>query len=364
MKKLGTILLVLAAVIFVFKLVQMAISPVEEDKPRVEVPYFNYELLTCNEVFNAEPTEAFEKCLSLAQSGIRSAQQRILWAYSRQGEFLDWQQVFNWTKILRRNDRNALALSFALMKIMGDDEELIESGEKGLVRLSHRNHAPANVLLASLYGLEENKLPQSSNPIWLLERAHENEPATVSATDLALVYANGFQTTPNVDKGTAILMHAAGENFPLQTNNIAWFLSTLDDNPFTAPDYAVELAKSVTEDPEHAERHTYVDTLAATYAAQGKFELAIEAQKRAIKLIDNLTWSEDQKATELTAFEERLALYQQQQSAVTVSLDVDEREFFVNLRNNAINYLLNSFFTQVEAPQSTTATPLDSENNN
>ncbi|MDT0594386.1 hypothetical protein [Glaciecola petra] len=362
MKKLGTTLLILAALIFVFLLIKQSILP-EEEAPKLDIPYFNYDLLTCNKVFDAEPTDNFEKCLELAQSGIRTAQKRILWAYSRQGDYLDWQQVFNWTKILRRNNRNALALSFALMKIMGDDDELIESGEKGLVRLSHRNHAPANVLLASLYGLEENKLPQSSNPIWLLERAHENEPATISATDLALLYANGFKTKPNVDKGTAILMQAAEQNNPLQTNNIAWFLSTLDDNPFTPPDYAVTLAERIIEDPENSERHTYVDTLAATYAAKGQFELAIETQEKAISLIADLTWSEDEKAQELVEFKERLELYQQKQSAVTTSVEVNEKEFFVNLRNNAINYLLNSFFTHVEAPQATNVSSLDSENN-
>ena len=175
---------------------------------------FDTRLLSCNKVFSAQPSDDFDVCLTVAKDGDISAQKRILWAYSRQGEYQDWQEVFNWTKAIQWFDRRALTLSFVLMQLMGDSNELSLRGEKGLKQLANNNEPSASVILASTYALEENTLPQSSNYMWLLERAYKQSPEVLSPTDMALVYARGFGRNPNLEKARKVLDETAQRYFP------------------------------------------------------------------------------------------------------------------------------------------------------
>lgn len=307
-------------------------------------------LLSCNNVFNAQPNDDFNVCLEQAKAGNINALKRISWAYSRSGEHLNWRQVFDGLKVLSRTDRDAQLLLFALMKFISKDEKIELQGETGIKRLANRNFAPANILLATLYVLKENKLDQTSNVLWLLERAYETDPDSLTPIDLAIIYANGLVSEKDVLKARELLSRAAEAYYPNGTNNVAWFLATLDYNPFAEPELALSLAQKVVDHPTHGQRHTYVDTLAASYAAAGLFEEAAQTQQQAINLIDSLGWEQSRKDKEISDFKERLSLYKNEQALVFFTFEVEKQPFFITIREKLVNRLLNKLFVTITAP--------------
>ena len=307
-------------------------------------------LLACNSVLNAEPSDAMSTCIDLAKNGNIEALKRVTWAYSRAGEYLNWNEVISGLKRLSKIDRESQLLLFALMKFMSNDPDVNRQGETGIKRLANKNIAPANVLLASLYALKENTLEQTSNVLWLLERAYNSDPDTLSPIDLALIYTNGLVSDKDIDKAREVLNQAADAFFPIGTNNVAWFLATLDNNPFTEDERAITLSTRIIEDPRFETRHTYVDTLAASYAAAGQFEQAVKYQQQAIDLIADLNWNESNKAREMADFTERLTLYKNEQTVVEYSLKIEKEAFFLNLRKDLVNQLLNTLFVTFQAP--------------
>ncbi len=314
-------------------------------------PAFDERLLACNQVLNAEPTDAFNTCLELAKSGNILALKRMIWAYSRAGDYLDWQKVFSWAKLIKERDEYAEFLTFAIMRFMGDSQDLIRDGEKGIKKLVNKNFPLANVVLATLYALDDNVLPPTSDTLWLLEKAYSNNPDAILPTELAAVYTNGYLGSADMDKAESVLEKAAEDLFPFGTNNIAWFLSTIEVNPFFEPDYAVSLAERVVADPDHALRHTFVDTLAASYAASGQFELAVQTQEKAIDLIDNTSWSDERKARERESFKQRLEQYKQESVYIESVLYTDKQSFFSELRKRTLSLTLRRFFIPIRAPE-------------
>lgn len=65
-------------------------------------------------------------------------------------------------------------------------------------------------------------------------------------------------------------------------NNLAWIKSLARDSDLFDPEGALHLSKVVTE--HYPKAHGYLDTLAAAYAANERYDEAVNVQKRAIKL--------------------------------------------------------------------------------
>ena len=66
-------------------------------------------------------------------------------------------------------------------------------------------------------------------------------------------------------------------------NNLAWLLAVSPDPRIRDPDEAVRLAERACAGDE-ANDHHYLDTLAAAYAAAGRFDESVEVCRRAIRL--------------------------------------------------------------------------------
>ncbi len=311
---------------------------------------FDERLLSCNAVTSAEPTDAFAICLAAAEDGQALAKRRMIWAYSRANQYQDWQAVFNWLKAIQERDKPTQLLLYTILHIMGDEPAQKKEGEEGINQLVTRNYAPANILMASIYALKQNQLPPNNNTLWLLERAYQQSPNSIDPASLALIYANGFAGQQDIDKARALLIEAANVSYPISTNNIAWFLSTLDDNPFTSPSYALELALKVVENSENAGNHIYIDTLAAAYAANKNFALAVQTQEQAISLIGNVNINESIKEREIEAYTLRLKTYKEGKSLVETTLQVDKDIFFKRLKTSTVDYLFRNFFIRVNSP--------------
>ena len=307
-------------------------------------------LLACNNVANAKINEDFTTCLSAAEEGDVVAIKRIVWGYSRSGEFQNWKEVFSWLKKLPVKSENTQLLMYSIIHFMANSDELKEDSEAGISRLVAMNHPPANVILAAIYALNDNVLPRTSNPLWLLERESNEQTNVITHAQLAIVYANGFVGNINIEKGTTYLKNAAHQGFPMDTNNIAWFLSTLDNNPFTTPEYVLSLAKRVTDDPEHSKNPIYVDTLAASFAANGRFNDAIETQERALQLLAESAFNEQFMQRRKAEFESRLVIYRNGEALVEESLKVDKTAFFRTLKSRTVDYLFRDFYVITEAP--------------
>jgi hypothetical protein len=311
---------------------------------------FDPRLLSCNDVITSEPSPAYDTCLSAAQEGQVLAIKRIIWAYSRKSDYQDLGKVFEWLRQLPYKDSATQLLMYSLVHLNAESDKLRKDSELGISRLVAKNYAPANVVLASIYALNENIIPPSSNTLWLLNRAHKKDPVILEPSILALIHANGFVSDINIAAGTNLLKKSAELDFPMAANNIAWFLATLDNNPFTSGEYALSIAQRVVDDPIYGQNPIYVDTLAATFAANNMFEQASKTQQQAIEMLARSNLSESVLNTTQIEYEERLSLYLQNEVLVEENLFVDKSTFFKKIRNRVLEYVLREFFITVEAP--------------
>ena len=66
-------------------------------------------------------------------------------------------------------------------------------------------------------------------------------------------------------------------------NEVAWTLAVTDQKDLQKPDYAQAIMDTMMQNNKQVQNHPeYLDTWAATYAANGNFPKAIELQKRAL----------------------------------------------------------------------------------
>lgn len=300
------------------------------------------ELNFCNDLDKIDETPAFESCNQLAESGDLAAQKKLAWLYYKEGTGENVQKSYNWLKIAGEQDKESQLLSYIMVFHRGKSLEDKERGQKGIESLANVGFAPAQAYLAVIYALEMNPIQKTAREIWLFERAFKSDFYMIPVFDFAKIYANGFNTKVNQDKAREILQEYAEKNFPSSANNVAWFLSTLSDNSLFNTEFAIELAKSVVDDPEFSDRFAFVDTLAAAYAADGQFDIAVETQTRAIELLKTSSEEDDSVLDEMESFQERLALYLDGKPYVRTSLKVQKEELFNSLREYFEHRLLNS----------------------
>ena len=86
-------------------------------------------------------------------------------------------------------------------------------------------------------------------------------------------------------------------------NNLAWLLATAADPALRDPQEAIRLVEA---DAQGAEAAWLLDTLAAAYAADGRFEEAIRTADRAARIA-----TEQQLTASAEEIRERLSLYRQ-----------------------------------------------------
>lgn len=322
----------------------------QEIRLAAAIANFDPRVLSCNDVVTGEPSEALETCNEVAKTGSLSARHRLIWAYSRANDHQNWQKVFDLLKSLPKSDRNAQLLRNSLLHLMGDTPELKMEGEEEIKKLAVKNYAPANVILASIYALGQNTLPQSSDVLWLLRRAALADPAVMDPTKLALIYANTLEGQRGIEEGSELLAEVAEQHYPEMTNNVAWFLATLDNNPFHSTEYAIELANRVVSNQEHENNPIYIDTLAAGYASHGNIDTAIETQEKAIAAIQTFDWSEEVKKNVLEQYSKHLEIYQQGKQVVEYKLTISVEDVFKDIKLAAFDTLFRQYFRTITDP--------------
>lgn len=320
-----------------------------DDDLAVDVgPQIPSELLSCNDITSAEITDQFSTCLSYAEEGFIDAQRKIAWAYTREGEYQNWQDAFNWLKRVAEQDANIELLSQIILFLLGNSEQDKINAETDIRHLADIRFPPAEAYLATLYFLDLNILPRDANPAWLLRKAYDSDKSMISPFEMAAVYANGFGTRRNIQKAKQVLVDYAKQDFPFTANNVAWFLATLDNNSITNTEFVVDLAESAVEDPEFGNRYSFVDTLAASYAAIGNFEKAVTTQQQAIELIANVESDAEEPLDDIGEFEARLELYKQGKRPILETLDVDLDTFFKDLKQDIERILLSGLNVYIE----------------
>jgi len=185
-----------------------------------------------------------------------------------------------------------------------------KTAERILSVLCQRNPQDAgyHLLLAELL-IQLNRPDEAAT---LLERAI---PTVQNSTRLSVTLARIFRSQQQDEKAATILeknpytvdayillsvirieQDKAGEaialarrgleyrpNSPALKNLLAWILATTPDEALRQPDEAIQLAELICENTQHSNAG-YLDTLAAAYAAAGRFEDAVKTEKEAIAL--------------------------------------------------------------------------------
>lgn len=87
---------------------------------------------------------------------------------------------------------------------------------------------------------------------------------------------------PSPNEASYWYQMAVKQNNHRAMNNLAWIKALARESELYDPAGAVELALKVVK--KYPKSHGYLDTLAAAYAANGQYELAVEVQQKVIEL--------------------------------------------------------------------------------
>ena len=137
-----------------------------------------------------------------------------------------------------------------------------------------------------------------------LERALELQPGNVEVLLAMAVAAHAsgrYDDAVHYRREVARLAPARRSNL----NNLAWLLATAPDDAVRDPDTAVELAERMLAGVEQPSAN-HLDTLAASYAAAGRFEEAIAVAERAARLAE-----QGGSASLARVLQERATLYRE-----------------------------------------------------
>ncbi|MHC4476598.1 MAG: tetratricopeptide repeat protein [Planctomycetota bacterium] len=103
--------------------------------------------------------------------------------------------------------------------------------------------------------------------------------------------------------------------YTAHVNNLAWILATHKDTKYYNPEGAVRLAERVCDLTKY-ENPSFLDTLAAAYAADGRFQLAVQTAEKALQLAQTLPAKQP-----IEDIQNHLALYRAGQPYVEPSQD-------------------------------------------
>ncbi|WP_371196006.1 hypothetical protein [Glaciecola sp. SC05] len=341
-------ILLLVAIVFAIVRSQQASKAREEQVSEV---MWDTQLLACNSVYNAEPTDDFATCIKMAEDGWIDAASRVAWAYSRDGEYQSWQSAYEWLEWLSDHDEHAKLLSYVVLFEIGESEELKLSGERGIREMAVANQPAASIYLASLYYLGLNTLEQRSNIAWLINRAYQQSKYWIMPDVISKIYANGYLGSVDISKAKQLLIEATQESFPFHANNIAWLFATTDNLDLADFPLSLELAQKVVSEEPHANNYVYVDTLAAAYAANGQFDEASETQATALDLILKEYENSDTPSPEIENFKSRLSLFESGKRYIEPELYASGEEFFDSVKNRVEQTLIENLFVELIAPE-------------
>ncbi|NVJ60438.1 MAG: sel1 repeat family protein [Gammaproteobacteria bacterium] len=139
---------------------------------------------------------------------------------------------------------------------------------------------------------------------WFRLAARQNDEE--SEFYIGAIYLNGVGDTPDPASALTWFKRAAAKGHKMAINNIAWIYATSSNPSLRNGERAIKLVKPLVDD--QPERAIFVDTLAAAYAENQQYDMAVEQQKEAIQLLSDKV---DQST--LDEFNQRLASYEANQ---------------------------------------------------
>lgn len=146
-----------------------------------------------------------------------------------------------------------------------------------------------------------------------------------SLVTLANLYADGVGVKTNYRRARSLLRDAAREapDVPNLINEVAWVLSTSNRPRLRDDRFALKIMEHMmTVNTEAQSNPMYLDTWAATYAANGNFEQAVKLQNKALDAADESSLSEELLAEMKT----HLAHFNAGEALSKENFDADELE--------------------------------------
>lgn len=210
----------------------------------------------------------------------------------------DWTSIARWHEAYRRSDR------------MGDLGSAVAALERALALAPEQ--ADLLYILAELE-IEQREYARAIAHLRSFQHMLPGEPLGHALQGKALIRSGRGREAAAALRRALALAPDRRETL----NNLAWILATHPDAGFRKPAEAVELALRAAE-LEHGGRPNTLNTLAAAYAAGGRFDRAIPTAEQAIELATELG-AERLAATT----REQLALYREQRPVVDAALERD-----------------------------------------
>jgi len=126
-------------------------------------------------------------------------------------------------------------------------------------------------------------LPKDANIAIMWFKKAQAQHFAPAGCELSLLHLDGHYADIDDAQAVQFLMDGVQAHNPSCTNSAAWLKATSDKPALRDPQAAETLAKTALGlSPQEA---NYMDTLAAAFAAEGRFDMAVMEQQRAISTV-------------------------------------------------------------------------------
>lgn len=266
-----------------------------------------------------EPQQIIDNSLS---KGVELLQQASASQYSPATNLLAWMKL---GKHYQQQDTNLARSLLEQSSNNGDNTSTIALGIGYYVGIwGERDPEQASQILISV-DIDDNRL--SANLRYALAASYW----------LNVVKSKADLGRDEVEQQLKLIFLDNSETADLRfVNSLAWFFATADDESYD-PLLALNLARQFQPEHRNSQEWHHLDTLAAAYAARGKFDAAIEWNDKSGKLLETqflVKDDTDKQAAERVLAEHRLLF--QQNKRVQVKSD-----------NKAMRSLLSASFSEL-----------------
>ncbi len=243
-----------------------------------------------------------------ADQGNASAQVSIGYMYALgHGVPQDYEQALAWYR--KAADQGSALAQSSIGTMYDRGHGVPQDYEQALAwyrKAADQGSALAQSSIGTMY-VRGQGVPQDYEQALVWYRKAADQGLYDAQNAIGLMYCRGHGVQQDYERALNSFRKAADQGGPRGYNGLAWFFATCREARYRDGERAVSFAKKAVAEDKNV--WYFRGTLAAAYARNGQFDLAVDAQEAALTLLRKDALPEEKKNKWLADAQKRLELY-------------------------------------------------------